>query len=167
MASVTQFILQVRLTSPCLGELLPDDKGVRRFKRSPRQNIAVNTLGWHQDLTQAGAVIDAGLRPRKTIIPPEDIMPASLHIYQNTISGGRVECFECMRSGTILTMPIGLRPDRPGCPSQETLKRILVYTGLHCGISQWGRRFGFGRFTIVNLYAKCDSVEDASSAAGQ
>jgi hypothetical protein len=144
-------IVQVRLTSHFLGELKPDSRGVRRFKMNIRSMVSVNQTGWLEDMVFAAHTMKLEVNVRKTIVPPEGILPASIHLLRRTYSGAHVEFFESFRKGTILTFDMVLHDEKPRCPTLEQLGRILEFTGDHCGISQWGKKFGFGRFLVVNV----------------
>lgn len=144
-------IAQVRLTSHFLGELKPDNRGVRRFKMNAKRMVAVNQTGWLDDLVFAAHTMKMEVNVRKTVVPPDGIMPASIHLLRRTFSGAHVEFFESFRKGAILTFDLVLHDEKPRCPSLEKLRAILEFTGEHCGISQWGKKFGFGRFLVVNV----------------
>lgn len=143
-------VTQVRLTSPFLGELKPDSKGVRRFKLNDRRWIAVNQTGWLDDYVLAAMTLKQQVDVRKTVVPPAGIMPASVHLFRRTYSGACVEFFESLRKGAILTFEMLIRDDRPRSPSLDQLRALLAFQGEHCGISQWGKKFGFGRFELVD-----------------
>lgn len=144
-------ITQVRLTSHILGELKPDDRGIRRFRMNDRRQIHVNQVQWLDDLVFAAHNLKLGLSVRKTVIPPPGIVPASIHLYRRVYSGAKVEFFESMRKGTVLTFELVLQDHLPKCPTLEQLKQILAVHGEYCGISQWGSKFGFGRFVLVDV----------------
>ena len=144
-------VTQVRLTSPFLGELKPDQKGVRRFNLNDRRWIAVNQTGWLDDCVLAAMTLKQQVDVRKTVVPPTGIMPASIHLFRRTYSGACVEFFESLRKGAILTFEMLIRDDRPRSPSLDQLRAILMFQGEHCGISQWGKKFGFGRFELVEV----------------
>lgn len=144
-------IAQVRLTNHILGELKPDDRGIRRFRMNDRQQIYVNQTQWLDDMVFSAHSLKLGINVRKTITPPSGIVPASIHLYRRVYSGVRVEFFESLRKGAILTFELVLQDQLPKCPTLEQLKQILSMQGEYCGISQWGSKFGFGRFVVVEV----------------
>lgn len=144
-------ISQVRLTSHFLGELKPDNRGVRRFRMDGKGRVAVNQNQWLEDLLFATRTIKLDLKIHSTIVPPEGILPASVHLHRRTYSGAHVEFFESFRKGTILTFDMLVHEDRPKCPNVEQLRTLLELVGEYRGISQWGNKFGFGRFTVLSV----------------
>jgi len=156
-------IVQVRLTSHFLGELKPDNRGVRRFKMNAKRMVAVNQTGWLDDLVFAAHTMKLEVNVRKTVVPPDGILPASIHLLRRTFSGAHVEFFESFRKGAILTFDMVVHDEKPRCPSIAQLREILAFTGEHCGISQWGKKFGFGRFVVVNVTDRYAPQDDTPS----
>lgn len=159
-------IAQVRLTSHFLGELKPDNRGVRRFKMNARKPnlVAVNQTGWLDDLVAAAHTMKMGVNVRKTVVPPDGILPASVHLLRRTFSGAHVEFFESFRKGAILTFDLMVHDEKPNCPSMDQLHQILEFTGEHFGISQWGKKFGFGRFSLLKLVDRYPSTDEPPSS---
>ena len=157
-------IVQVRLTSHFLGELKPDSRGVRRFRMGDRQQVSVNQTAWLDDLVFASHSLKLDLNVRKTVQPPQGLIPASIHLYRRVYSGVQVDFFESFRKGTILTFDMLLQDHLPKCPDLLQLEQMMILVGKHCGISQWGRKFGFGRFDVVSLRDRfTNSVEPLES----
>lgn len=144
-------IVQVRLTSHFLGELKPDNRGVRRFKMDGKGRVAVNQNQWLEDLLFAARTMKLDLKIHSTVTPPEGLLPASIHLHRRTYSGAHVEFFESFRKGTILTFDMLMHEDRPKCPTHNQLRSLMELVGEYRGISQWGNKFGFGRFELIDL----------------
>jgi len=144
------YIVQVRLMSHWLGELKPDHKGVRRFKTT-NARVNVNSQFWQDQLSLAARNLQLDLDVRRTVIPPNGILPASVHLYRRVYSQVNVEYFESFRKGTILTFDLLIRDDLPRHPEGSQLKLLLSFTGQYLGLSQFGSKFGFGRFGLVSV----------------
>ena len=144
--------VKIRLTRPYLGELKPDNRGVRRFKRF-NNGVHVNTAFWQSQLQLAARNIHADV-DAKTIQPPREIFPASIHLYRRIFSQVRMELFESFRKGTVLTMDFIVREDLPKCPNPDQFKTMLSFVGEYLGLSQFGSAFGFGLFIVENVELK-------------
>ena len=140
--------VKLRLTSPMLAGLPPGRDGIRHFDKQGNC-ILVNQAAWLEQFSQAagrlGYVIDID-----TIVPPDRILTASVHIYRKEFSRVKVELFESFRKGTILSLQIEVK-DAPKAPSEHQMGHLLAYVGVHLGISPWGSRCGFGRFDVLEI----------------
>ncbi len=146
-------IVQLRLTSHLLGELRPDRGGIRRFKKDRLGRVFVNQKFWQEQLGLAARNLQVDVDVRGTVTPPPSILPASIHLYRRIYSQVHVELFESFRTGTVLTFDLLVREDLPKCPSLEQLWAIYGFAGEHLGLSQFGSKFGFGRFCVETLKA--------------
>ena len=144
-------IVQVRLTSHWLGESKPDHRGMRRFKTGRNNLVEVNQKFWQDQFARAARNLQLDLDIRRTLMPPPGILPASIHLYRRVYSQVCVEFFESFRKGTILNFELMIREDLPKHPQGGQLKAILGFTGQHLGLSQFGSKFGFGRFDLLNV----------------
>ncbi len=153
-------IAQVRLTSHFLGELKPDHRGVRRFRMDGKGRVFVNQNQWLEDLLFAARTMKLDIKVQSTIVPPEGLLPASIHLHKRTYSGAHVEFFESFRKGTILTFDMLVHEDRPKCPTVPQLGSLLELVGEYRGISQWGSKFGFGRFAVVGIKDRYQALSE-------
>lgn len=144
-------IAHVRLTSHFLGEMKPDHRGIRRFKLDSFGRAAVNQNQWLEDLVFAARSLKLDLKVTTTMVPPEGISMGTIHLHRRTYSGAKVDFFEAFLKNTILTFDLVLHDDRPKCPTIEDTRRMLEIVGQYRGISQWGSRFGFGRFKVLEV----------------
>lgn len=144
-------ILQLRLTSHFLGELRPDHGGIRRFKKDKQGRAHVNQKFWNDQLALAARNLRLDVDVRETVVAPAAIVPASIHLYRRIYSQVNMELFESFRKGTILTFEMLVREDLPKCPSLDQLHDIFSFTGEYLGLSQFGSKFGFGRFFVESL----------------
>lgn len=144
-------ITQIRLTNYFLGELRPDNRQVRRFKKDRQGRIAINQKSWLEQFDLAARNLQMDVNCFRTIVPPVAILPASVHLYRRCYSKVHVELFEAFRTGTVITFELMLRDDLPKCPNLIQLQSILSFTGERLGLSQFGNKFGFGRFSLHAL----------------
>ena len=140
--------VKLRLSTPMLGGLPPGKDGVRHFDK--RGNcILVYQAAWREQFHQAacrlGYVLDI-----ETIVPPERILTASVHIYRKEFSRVKVEQFESFRKGTILSLQLEVKPG-PKAPSYHQMEHLMAYVGVHLGISPWGSKIGYGRFDVLEI----------------
>jgi hypothetical protein len=145
------WILQLRLTSHLLGELRPDHNGIRRFKKDKQGRMFVNQRTWQDQLQLAARNLQMDVDIRRTVIPPESIICASVHLFRRVYSQVNIELFESFRKGTILTFDVMVRDDLPKHPREEQVRSIFEFTGEKLGLSQFGSKFGFGRFVLVGI----------------
>lgn len=145
-------VVRIKLTSHLLGELRPDHKQVRRFRKE-NGNVAVNITQWQEIFREAAQHIGLTIDP-KTIEPKSNYRPASIHLYRRVFSRVHTEWFESFRKGTVITFEMVLHEQRPKAPSPHELKAILAFVGEYTGISQFGSKFGFGRFQLLSVDVK-------------
>lgn len=145
-------VVKIKLTQPLLGELKPDQKGLRRFKKL-NGRIHVNILEWQTKLADAakqlGYTVDVS-----AVIPQPHYLPASVHTYRRIWSRVHCEVFECFRKGTVLTLEFLIREEQKRCPTPHELKRMFEVCGEYLGLSQWGSKFGYGRFEVMLVAPK-------------
>ena len=144
--------VKLRLTSPFLGEMLPDRSGVRRFRKQGNC-ILIDSGHWLEQFRQAahftGTRVDCA-----AVFPPSVLLAASYHNYRREYSKVKVEHFESFRKGTILSTQLEIM-NKPQAPTLEQMKHILDYVGAQLGLSPWGSKFGFGRFEVYELTKSC------------
>lgn len=160
-------IVQLRLTSHLLGELRPDHNGIRRFKKDKQGRMFVNQRTWQDQFQLAARNLQMDVDVRRTVIPPDSIICASVHLYRRIYSQVNIELFESFRKGTVLTFDLMVRDDLPRSPREEQMKSILGFTGDRLGLSQFGSKFGFGRFTLLNLNPMIDQTPIISPSCEQ
>jgi hypothetical protein len=146
-------IVQLRLTSHFLGELRPDHGGIRRFKKDKSGRVFVNQKFWQDQLSLAARNLNFDVDVRGTVNPPPSILSPSVHFYRRVYSQVNVELFESFLKNTIITFDLMIREDLPKCPSLDQLWALWSFTGEHLGLSQFGSKFGFGRFRLETLKA--------------
>ncbi len=140
---------------------------MRRFKLDRKGWIFVNQNMWLDKLQLAAHNLQFVLDVRGTVVAPQSIMPATIKYYRRTYSKVNVEMFEAFGPGTVLTFDLLLRDDRPKCPSVEQMSSMLDFVGEWEGVSQFGSKFGFGRFTVLNLKSVNNQTTIVSPDGGQ
>lgn len=151
--------IKLRLTSPLLGQQR-DPSGIRRFTRTHNKALAIDLERWIWAFNEAAEALHLGVLT-DALHPSDGIASPTLDLHHRhwvDRKSGREqqksEMFECVRKGTVLTFRIAVTcKDKLPPPTQEQLKAMFNYIGEFIGISQWGNRFGYGRFTVeaVNI----------------
>lgn len=158
------YMVKIQLESPMLGDQ-QDNDGVHRFERSKKEGWILTDMDrWHYALSEATTTLDlaSSLAASQIRVDLEWRAP-SLHRYVKTrrdpkTGAARETTFECIRTGTMLTFEVAAlespEPDSIGLrgPDAEELTEILRVVGKYVGISPWGSRFGFGRFTVRSIH---------------
>lgn len=147
---------RLRLTSPFLGSLKLDNKGVRRFE-TQRGEVVVRIPFWQFQFQIAANELHYDV-DAKTIEPPLHFRPATIHLYERIYSRVNVEWFESFKSGTVLTLDFLVKHQEKRAPDPVKLLAIMRFTGDRLGLSQWGSKFGFGRFEVLSLTPADNSV---------
>lgn len=144
--------VQIRLTSAFLGELPPDQNKIRRFRRTVNQLVEVNQNQWRSTFAIAAKDLGLNVDIRRTVLPPEGLIAASVHLYRRVYSKVYVDLFESFRARTILTFDLRILDDLPRHPTRMEMAGILRYTGQYLGLSPFGSvKFGFGRFELLTF----------------
>jgi hypothetical protein len=153
--------IKIKLTTPILGELNPDSRGVRRFRKTKHGGeIAINSQSWQSQWDSACKMLSLNNINTNTILPQASYASPSIHLYRRVYSKIKVEFFESIRAGTVLTMQAGIRSELPGAPDFKQFENIIKTTGQYFGISQWGSKFGFGRYNLISLIDTCPVQPD-------
>ena len=160
--------VKIRLTRPMLGKIRTKTVGggstgyVRRFARTRSKAIAIDEAHWIWAFRQAA--VDMHLENVDTSrLHPSDGIPAPTLCYyekrwqshsEDSDDPQQKEGFESVRTGSVLTFRIALS-DKPAAdgapPTLEQLEALLNHIGEFFGISQWGNKFGYGRFHVESI----------------
>lgn len=161
MNSAALYELKLKLTSSWLGSQRTREN-VRRFRRDKDGKIAVDLAQWSWTFSQAAQALHLDNIETDTIRPQANIDPPSLVLYRRNYSHGgkqQSEMFEAMRENTVITfnvlvtnVPITNRDkENKVSPDEDSLKKILEFTGSFLGLSPWGGNYGYGRFELEKL----------------
>jgi hypothetical protein len=152
--------IRIRLTKPWLGSLPPDHRGIRRF-RMDGEKTAVHAEYWKEQFHISALQLHYPINVN-TLYPPNGITSASIHLFRRIFSKRRSELFESFRAGTVLTFEFMVREDMPKCPDVAQFKNMFMFVGEYLGLSQFGSKFGFGRFEILDIQLKKYGLDDAA-----
>ncbi len=141
--------VKLRLTSPFLGSKPPDDASIRRLVKNGK-GIMFPVDTFKQDVLTAISVTGVDAHPQ-AIYAPIGFTSPSLHLYRRTYSAFKVDLFESIRTGTILTLEMGIDTGLKPAMSVDAFNTIMAWIGEQKGISQFGSKFGFGKFRVVTL----------------
>lgn len=100
-----------------------------------------------------------------TIFTPPDIHLPTVNYYRRTWTArsgaSRAEQHECIRSGTVINFNLVVTTPLPGdsdkalrSPTEGEMKDILRFIGTYIGISPFGAKKNYGRFTLLELKLK-------------
>jgi len=153
---------RIRLDTPLLGDK-HTGAGVRRFSRADRrlERLPLEAKLWAWALSQSAEALripysDDMVRVASSIRCPTLAMHA--RSYRKAAGGAlKKELFESVRAGTVLEVQFMVfskpAPDAAvsGIISVENFRRVLETTGSMVGVSPWGSKFGYGRFTVLDV----------------
>ena len=172
--------IKIRLKSPLLGQQAtgksPGAKGtsvqVRRFKKEGDQ-IAIDVpqwLWWFREAATALGMKDVDV---SCIRMDNGFRAPALYLYNRRWTQSsklQQECFESIREGTVLTLPLFITSNedpksslRPPDPTE--VHQLFAFVGQWLGISPWGGKFGYGRFTVESCNET--STSEASQDNGK
>jgi hypothetical protein len=154
---------KLRLTSPFLGEKRADDRGIRRLLLV-NGNVAIRDQAWKETWDTACRHTQIRIAP-VCACQPCPFPPATIHLFRRCYNATNADLFESFRKGTVLTLSFLLDEQIIGCPSPEQVKTLYGFVGEHLGISQWGSKFGFGRFQLISITPKEYGATESDSNA--
>ena len=167
MESQTKRItLRCKLISPFLGDQR-SASGVRKLNSTMQNDTTYflpNNAQWRWALREAMDAI--GILDKTNIdyvrLPTRIVAP-KMHLYVRLLERqdpDKRDTFECFQAGTVMSFNVlilgrlehevnlpGLE-DRP--PTEQELRQCFDIIGENIGLSPWGSKFGYGRFTILN-----------------
>lgn len=153
---------KIKLRTALLGDK-HTGKGIRRFSRSDKrlENLPLEPKLWAWALSQAAESLSIPFSDDMVRVAPDIRCPTLVmhnRRYRKNGSGRQMEdLFESVRAGTVLTVPFIVftepAPDArvPGVIASADFRKVLEATGKMIGVSPWGSKFGYGRFTVVSL----------------
>jgi len=159
------FEVKLRLTRHMLGQQRTTD-GVRRFTRvrSDDNRISLDLQHWSWALREAATSLHLPVNI-STLYPASGIVVPTLVMYTRRwttkAADGRErpqsEMFEAIRDGTVLTFQLvsTAGPEKSDGPAPDVaqITALLNFVGEFIGISQWGNKYGYGRFRVEALRA--------------
>jgi len=144
------YTIKLKLTSHILGEKRVS--GIRRLNKVGDQIIIDGDL-WANKLFQSAC--DLGLIYDKSVIRfDESYRSPSIHLYRRVYKKTRIEMFESIRKGTVITMDLLIDNTNTYSLTSEEYTKMFNHMGKYYGITEWGEKFGYGRFYILNFEPK-------------
>ena len=159
------FEVKLRLTRHMLGQQRTTD-GVRRFTRvrSDDTRISIDLQHWSWAFREAADALHLPVNIA-TLYPAAGIAAPTLVMYTRrwttrTPEGRerqQSEIFEAIQGGTVLTFQLMSAPGPEKADglaaSCKDIEALLNFVGEFIGISQWGNKYGYGRFRVESLRA--------------
>jgi len=156
--------IKIKLTSPWLGQQRTRGQ-VRRFRRDNGNRLLIDTAQWQWAFQEAADALHLDKVDVSTIHTESGFDAPSLQLYNRryTYNGkAHTEMFESIREGAVITFDLLVTTPPPGPsdsssvspPDNVELKSILAFVGKMLGLSPWGTRFGFGKFTVEQVTSK-------------
>lgn len=151
--------VKVRLTRPLLGECRSNDN-ILRFKKNRAGKIDIDPTHWQWAFQQAAdslhLEVDVGaLSPEMGIRAPSVVLFNRRYVERkNQRESHGSQLHEAISAGTVLTFEIAILRNPQSTkmpPSEDHVKDILGFVGEFVGISQFGNKFGFGRFEVESI----------------
>jgi hypothetical protein len=171
------YTVKLKLKSPVLGIVRSHTNKYRTLMRTGSNRVVIPQPHWHWGVHEALTTLSL----KETVSQDcfRDLIPyeaPSTHAYTRTV-GKREDMYEAVRTGVVVTTqlvitelpseekdkPIGTRK-RP--PDLKDIQSVLRFTGAFVGITQWGYKFGYGRFSLESLtVATPEEVQEALNNA--
>jgi len=152
----------LKLKTPLLGSQQTKER-VRRFRKTESGQISVDPGQFLSNLGVAAEALEFDIST-DLIRVPDGIKAPQINLYIRSwrdSSGLRKEDFECVRTGTVLTIPLLImagHENDPLPPTINELHEMLSFMGAWTGLSPWGSKFNYGRFEVQDV-AKIESSE--------
>lgn len=163
--SSKKLLLSCRLDTPFLGNIHSRDK-IMRFDivKSGTDNwLRTNMPQWRWALREAMDSIGILAESNVDYVRlPIKVKAPSIRYYSlrgSAKDNGKSSTYECFQAGTVLTFPVfilsqlegddgmqGLFKQRP--PTEQEVMECFSTIGECIGLSPWGSKSGYGRFTI-------------------
>lgn len=155
--------LKLRITRPWLAERKLKD--IRKFDVDTvgdKLFMSLDLVRWRWAIKEALDGIGVlGETDIDYIGLPASIPAPSFRLYKriwDPKDPGKQELFQCIPSGTVLTIPLVIfssLPDNPMAaylglrpPTEEEIRKCFSVIGESIGLSPFGSRFGYGRFIL-------------------
>lgn len=164
------FALKIKLVSQMLGGTITHEK-IRRFdRRRNSTDLAPDAVQWRWALKQAAETLRLDVSTDAIAVPP-GIQAPTLSLYRRHYyrdKGGKrervYEDFESINTGAVLTIYLQVASSLPGkphakVPNKADVENLFVFIGQFLGLSPWGSKYDYGRFTVLELRA-LESVDE-------
>lgn len=140
--------LKIKVDSHLLGDKKEED-GIKRFKRL-NNRIDLDSFKFKEKIIEALSDLNF-ICAENTILFESNFISPTLHLYKRTYSKLKVEYYEIIRKGTVLTFNIIIKEGKDMCPNTDLLRQAIENVGKFYGISPWGSKFGYGRFSVISM----------------
>lgn len=135
-----------------------DPTGIRRFTRTAQGSLALDLERWIWAFNHAAEALKFDVHTA-ALHPAEGIAAPTLVLYnrrwidrKNGKETLRAEMFESVRKGAVLTFRLAVTAgEEKPAPSLEQVQAMFNHIGEFIGISQWGNRWGYGRFFVESV----------------
>jgi len=145
-------------------------EGVRRFDRAKAFNshIQLDVAQWLWAIQSAMTAIHMEELDAQAIRLPLTIDAPAIDLYTRKWMDGRTkkqkrESFEAIKGGAVITIDVVLleEPDPADgstrfiqTPTIDEFRKLMTFVGKMLGLSPWGSRFGYGRFSVESIKKK-------------
>jgi len=141
--------LQIRLTSPILAEKKTNAK-IRKFEFECDGFLKLRKKDWYDALREAANILEID-KNIDTIQIPDTLISPTIRIYRRTYNKGKTDVFQSIQKNTILSLQLKVS-NKETSPTVNELKLLFSMIGDFIGLSEWGNKFGFGRFKVLQIY---------------
>lgn len=144
-------ILEVKiiLTTNYLGGG-PRVNGVRQLRRTHDNRLAVNEKEWKEDMAAAAADLKLDFNKNSVSLEPGIDFP-EVNVLKRVYNKTNVDLFEGVSAGNELVFSVRINENLDNSPTKEDLIKIFTVVGKFIGISQFGKKFHCGRFTVKTI----------------
>jgi hypothetical protein len=119
------------------------DVGIRKFRRTTSGLVELPDMLWRN--TIHAAAMELGISIEKDSFRFPEGVAVDTSEYERVYNRINKERFESIEPGTVIRLRLLLETEA----DQETMLRVMDLCGELYGLSPWGNKFGYGRFTVL------------------
>ena len=143
--------LKIKLSSHFLGGEPKDHRGVRCLKRKSKEEIEIDSRLFLRNLEKASKDLGYDVDLSNSVKLPTSFYAPTVRLVKRTYQAGRTDTFEGFVKNSEITFLIVLDNTVEKAPTLQQLQNIMSIMGQFYGYSQFGMKFGLGRFDVIHL----------------
>lgn len=134
---------EIILKTPILGCRISEERPRELVRHANGEPGLIQEM-WHDSMRKAAS--DLGIKyDQQAFILPMSFTATKFEEYLRVYNKTHKERFESIPTGATIKFELHLLEDKLN-PSEYA--KLLALVGKHYGISQWGNKFGYGRFEV-------------------
>lgn len=145
---------ELQITKPILGCKVVSGKP-RQLLRDASNRPGLVEPVWNKNFENAASALNIDFKSEMVTFPT-GYEASKFEEFLRTYSKFKKERFESIPEGAKIWFDVMLSE---GSVSPTDYAKLLTYVGRELGISQFGNKFGFGRFEVLDIRRKSVSVK--------